>query len=165
MEELLGRLDGKKLTYIGDGNNVTRSLAIACGKLGVAISICTPNGYELETEFCQKLKNELPGLQLDLTGDPHEAVKGADAVYTDVWASMGQEAERDQRAKDFADYQVNVKLMAKAPKHCQFLHCLPARRGEEVTDEVVDGPQSAIIQQAANRLHLQKGLILWLLEK
>ena len=163
--ELQGELKGKKIAYIGDGNNVARSLAIACGKLGIQLTVCAPNGYQLESEFCDRLQAEVPNASLELSSNPHESVQGADAVYTDVWASMGQESEREKRIKDFADYQVNGALMAKAPSHCNFLHCLPARRGEEVTAEVADGPNSAIIQQAANRLHAQKGLVTWLLGK
>ncbi len=109
------------------------------------------------------MKRELPELDLTVTTDPAEAVRDAAAVYTDVWTSMGQEQESEKRRGDFAAYQVNAALMAKAPASAYFMHCLPAHRGEEVTDEVIDGPQSIVVQQAANRLHVQKGILAWIL--
>jgi ornithine carbamoyltransferase len=109
------------------------------------------------------LEKEVPDLEMTVVTDPIEAVRGADAVYTDVWASMGQEAESERRRRDFAAYQVNAELMAQARSDTLFMHCLPARRGEEVTDEVIDGPQSVVVQQAANRMHVQKGILAWLL--
>jgi ornithine carbamoyltransferase len=148
---------------VGDGNNVARSLVEACGHLGVKISVCTPAGYELEPSFIADTKKNIPKLQLETTSDPRLAVKDTSAIYTDVWASMGQEGESEQRKKDFADYQVNAKLMALAPKDAIFLHCLPAKRGEEVTDEVIDSPQSVVVAQAGNRMHVQKGILVWLL--
>jgi ornithine carbamoyltransferase len=163
LREHFGTLDGRKLAWVGDGNNVLRSLVRGCGRLGMSLSIATPQGYALDADFVKTAHKETPQAKLELTHDPVAAVTGADAVYTDVWASMGQEAERTKRQQDFADYQVNSKLMARAPKHCVFLHCLPARRGEEVTDEVIDGPQSLVVPQAANRMHVQKGILVWLL--
>ncbi|MFV1963832.1 MAG: ornithine carbamoyltransferase [Pirellulaceae bacterium] len=161
--ELHGKCEGLKVVFVGDANNVARSLAVACAKLGAEFVIATPAGYQFEEKFVGRLQAEVPGARFSQTHDPVKAVQGADAVYTDVWASMGQEAEQAERAKAFADYQVNAALMKQAqPKAC-FLHCLPARRGEEVTDEVIDSPQSAVIQQAANRMHVQKGLLAWLL--
>jgi len=154
---------GKRLAYVGDANNVACSLAICCGKLDVEFAIASPKKYQLERSFVEKLRKEVPQLKLVETTDPKEAVKGAIGVYTDVWASMGQEAEHAERVKAFADYQVNEALMKHVPSDAVFLHCLPARRGEEVTDGVMDGKQSAVIQQAGNRLHAQKGLIAWLL--
>ena len=163
--ELRGSLDGAKLAYVGDANNVARSLAVACGKLGVTMSIASPAEYAFPTEFVQRLVRESPQLgRLEVSIDPRHAVRGADAIYTDVWTSMGQESERSARATAFASYQVNAALLQHAPSHAKFLHCLHARRGEEVTDEVIDGPNSVVIQQAGNRLHLQKGLIAWLLD-
>lgn len=164
LQEIHGPLAGKKLAYVGDANNVARSLAVCCGKLGVKFALAAPKGYEFDAPFLAQLKQELPQLDLETTNDPAQAVKGAAGVYTDVWASMGQESERGKRQKDFAAYQVNAALMSKAPKDACFLHCLPARRGEEVTDDVIDGPQSAVIQEAANRMHVQKGLLAWLLK-
>jgi ornithine carbamoyltransferase len=163
LEELVGDLRGKRLAYVGDGNNVAASLAVCCARLGVEFAIATPKGYTLDESFVKQLRAEVPGVKLAETSDPVAAVKNAMAVYTDVWASMGQEAEQEIRAKAFADYQVNAKLMAKAPKDAYFLHCLPAHRGWEVTDEVIDSPQSVVIQEAGNRMHVQKGLIVWLL--
>jgi ornithine carbamoyltransferase len=163
LKELHGDLDGLKLAWVGDGNNVARSLALACGKMGVEFAAATPPGYGFHTDFVRELEHEVPELVFTLTGDPAEAVRNATAVYTDVWASMGQEAEREKRKRDFAGYQVNSDLMAKAPPDASFFHCLPARRGEEVTDEVMDCPQSAVVQQAGNRMHVQKGILVWML--
>jgi ornithine carbamoyltransferase len=163
MEELNGPLAGQKLAYVGDANNVARSLAIACGRLGVRLALAAPAGYEFDAPFLAQLKQVVPKLDLQQTADPVAAVRDANAVYTDVWASMGQEAEHAERAKALAAYQVNEQLMHRAPQGACFLHCLPARRGEEVTDGVMDGPQSAVVRQAANRMHVQKGLLVWLL--
>src|SRR4051794_27038211 len=163
LREQFGSVEGLKLTWVGDGNNVARSLVEACGHLGVKISVCTPAGYELEPAFIAETKKKIPQLQLETTADPRVAVQGTSAIYTDVWASMGQEGESEQRKKHFADYQVNVKLMALARKDAVFLHCLPAKRGEEVTDEVIDSPQSVVVAQAGNRMHVQKGILVWLL--
>jgi ornithine carbamoyltransferase len=163
LQEHYGELAGLKLAWVGDGNNVARSLVEGCGHTGVQLSICTPPGYELDSGFLQAARQQFPQLDLVTTDDPRAAVRDADAVYTDVWASMGQEIERDRRRREFAAYQVNTALMAVAPKDALFLHCLPAHRGEEVTDDVIDGPQSVVLAQAANRLHVQKGILVWLL--
>ncbi len=163
LRETFGALEGRTLTWIGDGNNVARSLALGCGKVGMRFAIAAPKGYEFESSFVQQLEEEVPDLDLLQTNDPAEAVAKASAVYTDVWASMGQEAEMEQRQKDFAAYQVNAALMAKAPADALFMHCLPARRGEEVTDEVMDSEASVIVRQAGNRMHAQKGILAWLL--
>ena len=163
MREHFGKLAGLKLTWVGDGNNVARSLVRACGHTGVSLAVATPQGYELADQFVVDSRQQFPNLSLVTTHDPAEAVRGASAVYTDVWASMGQETERAKRLADFAAFQVNGTLMRQAPGEAVFMHCLPARRGEEVTDEVIDGPQSVIVQQAANRMHAQKGILAWLL--
>lgn len=163
MREHFGRLAGLKLAWVGDGNNVARSLARCCGHTGVSLAVATPKSYELDNQFVAEARQKFPNLDLLVTHDPVEAVAGASAVYTDVWASMGQEAERVKRLQDFAAYQVNGKLMKAAPRDAVFMHCLPARRGEEVTDEVIDGPQSIVVAQAANRMHVQKGILVWLL--
>jgi ornithine carbamoyltransferase len=163
LEEQCGELQGLRLAWVGDGNNVARSLVRGCGHLGVQLAVCTPPGYELEPPFLANMKREYPTLDLVTTHDPREAVRGAAAVYTDVWASMGQESEQAKRKKDFAAYQINARLMAAAPSDAFFLHCLPAHRGEEVTDEVIDGEQSIVLEQAANRMHVQKGILVWLL--
>lgn len=163
LQEVFGPLSGRKLAFVGDANNVSRSLAIGCAKIGMEFVLAAPVGYQFEDEFFAEIKRESPKAKVSQTTDPAAAVKGACGVYTDVWASMGQEAEQEARAKAFAPFQVNAKLMSLAPKEARFLHCLPARRGEEVTDEVIDGPQSSVIPEAANRMHVQKGLLAWLL--
>ena len=159
LEEIHGPLKGKKLAFVGDSNNVARSLAICCGKLGMEFAVASPAGYTFDAPFLAELKREVPGLNLLQTADPREAVRGSIGVYTDVWTSMGQEAEAEQRKIAFKDYQVDVALMEAAPEGAVFLHCLPAKRGEEVTTDVIDGHYSAVIAQAANRMHVQKGLI------
>lgn len=163
LKELVGRLKGHTLAYIGDGNNVARSLAEGCGRTGMKFVMATPKGYQFDEAFLATLKRDVPDLELQVTTDPAEAVRGATAIYTDVWTSMGQENESQQRRRDFAGYQVNAKLLAEAPAGAYFMHCLPAHRGEEVTDEVIDGPQSVVMQQASNRLHVQKGVLAWIL--
>lgn len=163
LREIHGSLHGKQITYVGDGNNVARSLALGCGKTGMKFVLAAPEGYSFDDDFLALLKREVPSLELELTKDPIAAVKRASAVYTDVWTSMGQEAEEVARKKAFSEYQVNAKLMSYAPQDAVFMHCLPARRGEEVTDEVIDGPQSVVVAQAGNRMHAQKGILVWLL--
>ncbi|MCS7269736.1 MAG: ornithine carbamoyltransferase, partial [Gemmataceae bacterium] len=163
IRELFGNEQGRTVAFVGDGNNVARSLAVGCGKLGIRFILSSPPGYGFDEHFKNlyraKVSAELP----EEVPDPYQAVRTADVIYTDVWTSMGQEAERDIRLQRFAPYQVNNALLAAAPAHCRFLHCLPAHRGEEVTDDVIDGPASAVFQQAANRLHTQKALLEWLL--
>lgn len=163
VQELFGDLRSSKIAYVGDSNNVTRSLAVACSKLGVTLSIASPEGYQFEPSYIDSLNSDQELIQQ--TQDPVEAVQGAHAIYTDVWTSMGQEAESAKRLQDFADFQVNAELMSHADPDAKFLHCLPARRGEEVSAEVADGPSSAIIHQAENRLHAQKGMIVWLMNE
>lgn len=165
LREVHGAVEGKTLAYVGDANNVARSLLAACAKLGVRFVIASPPGYAFDALYVAQVHHAHPQVQLVQTHDPAEAVREADAVYTDVWASMGQEAEQAIRRKVFAPFQVNETLMGHAPKHACFLHCLPAHRGEEVSDAVIDGPQSAVIRQAANRMHVQKGLLVWLLNE
>lgn len=163
MKEIYGDLPGLKLAFVGDANNVARSLAVACAQLGVHFSLASPVGYRFDEAFVGRLAGDFPGATIEQTADAARAVDGAAAVYTDVWTSMGQEAERASREKAFTAFRVDATLMAAARTDACFLHCLPARRGEEVVSEVIDGPQSAVIQQAGNRLHLQKGLLAWLL--
>ncbi|MEX0676469.1 MAG: ornithine carbamoyltransferase [Pirellulales bacterium] len=163
LKELVGRLKGHTLAFVGDANNVAHSLAVGCGKMGMKFVTATPQAYQFKDEFSAHLKHEVPELDMQVTTDPIEAVRGATAIYTDVWTSMGQEKEAEKRRKAFAAYQINAELMAKAPPGALFMHCLPAHRGEEVTDEVIDGPQSVVVQQAANRLHVQKGILAWIL--
>ncbi|HLJ12657.1 MAG TPA: ornithine carbamoyltransferase [Planctomycetaceae bacterium] len=163
MQEVLGSLAGKTVAFIGDGNNVARSLAKATALMGMRFVVSSPAGYQLPPDFIAELKRRTPLADVTQTADPRDAVAQADVVYTDVWASMGQEAELDKRKLIFAPYQVNAALMAAAPPSARFMHCLPARRNMEVTDEVLDGPQSIAILQAENRLHGAKGILLWLL--
>jgi ornithine carbamoyltransferase len=163
LREVFGQRRDIKLAFIGDANNVARSLAVAAGKLGVQLAIASPPGYLFDSQFIDQYRQQLPGVEVIQTNDPIEAVQDADAVYTDVWASMGQESEEAERIRAFADYQVNAQLMKHAKSHACFLHCLPARRGQEVTDDVLDGPSSVVMRQAANRMHVQKGLLAWLL--
>jgi len=163
LRELVGELSGQTLVYVGDSNNVARSLVQGCARLGMRCVVSSPKGYGFSPEFLQDLKKLEPKADLELIEDPRKAVARATAVYTDVWASMGQEAETEARKKAFAAYQVNAALMAAAPKGAYFMHCLPAHRGDEVTDEVIDGPQSVVVQEAANRLHVQKGILAWML--
>jgi ornithine carbamoyltransferase len=163
LKELIGPLKHHTLAYVGDGNNVAHSLAEGCGKMGMKFVMATPKPYQFRDEIRAALARDVPELDMVITTDPEEAVSDATAIYTDVWTSMGQEKEADRRRRDFAGYQINAELMAKAPAGAYFLHCLPAHRGEEVTDEVIDGPQSVVVQQASNRLHVQKGILAWIL--
>lgn len=161
--EVFGDLRGRTLVFVGDGNNVARSLALCCGKLGVRFVHSAPPAYALDEAFIQVYRRHLPRSRFQQEADPHRAVRSADVVYTDVWASMGQEEERDARANQFAGYQVNAALMSLAPPHARVMHCLPAHRGEEISNDVLDGGQSIVLQQAENRLHAQKALLQWLL--
>ncbi len=162
-EECGGAFSGQTVAWVGDGNNVARSLALGCGKVGLKMVMATPEGYQFDQASLDMLQREVPELDLRVTTDPVDAVSEAMVVYTDVWASMGQESERETRCRDFAPYQVNGRLMSHAQKGAMFMHCLPARRGEEVTDDVIDGKQSFVVQQAGNRMHAQKGVLAWLL--
>ena len=163
ISELLGSPRGRTLVFVGDGNNVARSLALACGHLGMRFRLAAPPEHQFQQSYLDHLRQVVPQLDLQMTTDPRQAVREADVVYTDVWVSMGQEKEKGERLRRFAPYQVNAQLMALAPSRALFMHNLPAHRGEEVTDEVIDGPRSVVVQQAANRLHVQKGLLVWLL--
>ena len=163
IRETFSDLSGLKFAFIGDGNNVAMSLAIAAAMTGMEFTLAVPDGFELTSDFLEDLKQRYPGSVVNQTASPEEAVASADIIYTDVWASMGQEDEAERRKKAFADFQVNGDLMSKAPATAKFMHDLPAKRGLEVTDEVIDGPQSIVFQQAENRMHLARGLFAWLL--
>ena len=165
LQERFGDLRRVKLAFVGDGNNVCHSLLLAAALLGSRITVATPPGYEPAAEIVRAASETAAhtGGRVELTYDWQEAVRGADAVYTDVWASMGEEEEAEERRKIFAPYQVNAELMAQAAPHAVFLHCLPAHRGQEVTDGVMDSPQSLVYEQAENRLHVQKAILLLLL--
>lgn len=164
--EVKGTLKGLKLAYIGDGNNVAHSLLVACSKVGIDISVATPKNYEVDTKVAELAYSfaEASGSEIVLTNDPVEAVHQADAIYSDVWTSMGQEAENEQRLKDFKGFQINADLVKHAKADYIFLHCLPAHREEEVTTEVIDGNHSYVFQQAGNRLHAQKALLVEILK-
>jgi ornithine carbamoyltransferase len=164
VRELFGTEKGKTVVFVGDGNNVARSLAVGCGKLGARFVLSCPSGYGFDDKFKADYTSRVsPDFPAEVA-DPVAAVKNADVIYADVWTSMGQEAEREERLRRFSGYQVNAKLLAAAPKHVKVLHCLPAHRGEEITDDVMDGPACAAFQQAGNRLHAQKAVLEWLLK-
>lgn len=163
IQETLGRLEGVKLVFVGDGNNVARSLALASALLGLKFVLAAPAEYEFPSHFRQRYQAQFPDIPLTVVHDPREAVDGADVVYTDVWASMGQEHEAEERNAAFTPFRVNEDLLKAAGPEVIFFHCLPARRGEEVTASVLDGPRSRILPQAANRLHFQKALLMWLM--
>jgi ornithine carbamoyltransferase len=159
-------LEGLKLTFVGDGNNVAHSLMFAGAQLGVHVCVATPPGYEPKADAVKWARQRAleTGGSCTVTNDPVEAVAGADVVYTDVWASMGLEAEAAKRSKIFRPFQVNTHLFRKAKRDAIFLHCLPAHRGSEVTSEVIDSPRSLVFQQAENRLHAQKAIMLELMK-
>jgi ornithine carbamoyltransferase len=163
--ERFGDIENRSLAYVGDGNNVAHSLLLTCACLGSTIRVATPAGYGPDPKIVAAAREiaEETGAEILLLNDPHEAVAGVDAVYTDAWVSMGQERETDERARVFPPYQVNTELMAEAAPHAVFMHCLPAHRGLEATDEVMDSPQSLIFEQAENRLHAQKAILYLLL--
>ena len=156
-----GKLEGLKMAYIGDGNNMTHSLLYGCAKAGMDIAVATPKGYEPNAEIVETAKDDakLTGSNITITYDPIEAMSGADVVCTDTWVSMGQEAEKAERIKIFKDYQINADLFAKSKDDSIFIHCLPAYRGYEVTEDVIDGPRSVIFDEAENRLHAQKAVL------
>jgi len=158
IQEHLGSLAGVKLAYIGDGNNVARSLAFTSAKLGMKMTVGTPAGYELDEETI-KAANEISAGCVAQTNDPKEAVAGADVIYTDTWVSMGQEDEKKKRIADFAGYQVNAELVKAAGGKAKIMHCLPAYRGYEITDEVVESANSIIFDESENRLHFQRALL------
>lgn len=164
MLEVYGDLRGRTLVFVGDGNNVARSLAISCGKVGVHFVLAAPEGYGFDSSFLGLLDHHHLVADVLQNGEPIKAVHSADIVYTDVWTSMGQEAEHAERVQKFKPFQVNTALMNHAPAHARVMHCLPAHRGEEITADVIDGERSVVFQQAGNRLHAQKALLEWLLK-
>ncbi|MFO0798959.1 MAG: ornithine carbamoyltransferase [Gemmataceae bacterium] len=164
IQELFGGVEGRTVAFIGDGNNVARSLAVGCGRLGAKFVLGCPAGYGFDPKFKADYKARVSKDFPREVNDAVAAVKGADVIYTDVWTSMGQEAEREERLKRFESFQVNAKLLAQAAPGCKVLHCLPAHRGEEITDDVMDGPAAAVFPQAGNRLHTQKAVLGWLLK-
>jgi len=165
IRERFGRLAALKLAYIGDGNNVAHSLVEAAARTGLSIALACPKGYQPDARVLARAKQaaRATGAAITLTTDPAEAAAGSHILYTDVWTSMGQEREAARRRKAFRGYQLNRALMRRAQSNAIVLHCLPAHRGEEISDEVMDGPRSAIFEQAENRLHMQKAILEWLL--
>ncbi|NJD04131.1 MAG: ornithine carbamoyltransferase [Ruminiclostridium sp.] len=165
--EVKGRLKGLKMAYVGDGNNVANSLLHGCAKVGMDICIATPEGYGCDEGIIEEARSDAKktGCKLVLTEDPVEAATGADVIYTDTWVSMGQEAEKEIRTKTFMPYQVNKKLFSHAGNNAMFLHCLPAYRGMEVSEDIIDGPDSAVFEEAENRLHVQKAIMAMLMQK
>ena len=165
IQEQKGRLAGLKLAYVGDGNNVCHSLIFGCAKVGMHISAASPQGYKPNEDIVRLAKEDAAatGSRIEILTDPVEAVQDADVVVTDVWTSMGQEAELDERIKIFTPYQINADLVAHARPDYIFLHCLPAHRGEEVTAEIIDGTASVVWDEAENRLHVQKAVLAMLL--
>ena len=160
--EKRGRAKGLKLAYIGDGNNITHSLIEVGAKVGMHVAVGCPKGYEPDQRIVEAAKEEglQTGARIEITHDPKIAAKDADVIYTDVWISMGQEHEQQPRMAALAPYQVNSQLMQQAKPNALVMHCLPAHRGEEITEEVLDGPQSVVLDQAENRLHIQKAILL-----
>lgn len=165
IKEHLGEFKGKKLVFVGDGNNVCHSLMLFAAKVGMDFIASTPRGYEPNPKVFKTASQEAKQNNsiVDIIHNPKEAVKHADVVYTDVWTSMGQEKEQEQRREAFKEFQVNAKLMSHAKHKALFMHCLPAHRGEEVTDDVMDSPQSVVFDQAENRLHTEKAIIVTLM--
>lgn len=158
ISEHFGRLEGITVAYVGDGNNVARSLAFAAAKLGMKLLVASPAGYELDAESIQEA-NAIAADCVVQVNDPRAGVAGADVIYTDTWVSMGQEEEKEKRRRDFAGFEVNAELVAAAPGHVKIMHCLPAYRGFEISDEVTESPNSIIFDQAENRLHFQRALL------
>ncbi len=160
IKEKKGSLENIKLAYVGDGNNVARSLAFLCAKLNVSYRIASPENYELSAGFLKEVKGiATPGAGIEQYREPKKAVENADVIYTDTWVSMGEEKEVETRRNDFKGYQVHSELVSHAGKDTLVMHCLPAHRGEEITDDVIDGPNSIVYDQAENRLHIQKALL------
>jgi len=164
IQEKLGNPQNGTVCYIGDGNNVCHSLMLICAKLGIHMNVATPPGYEVNPDVLKSILScaKKSGAQINTTYSPQEAVKGARVIYADVWTSMGQEAESQQRLKDFQGYQINRSLLKTADPRYIFLHCLPAHRGEEVTAEVIDGSHSMVFDQAENRMHVEKAALIFL---
>jgi ornithine carbamoyltransferase len=162
MQESIGSLEGKQLTFVGDGNNVARSLLNVCALGRMKFRLVGPKAYHISSKLIDRAREHAGWIDFDQCEEIPPMIKDADFIYTDVWTSMGQEAESASRNAAFRPYQINASLLAKAPKHCKVMHCLPARRGLEISDDVIDSESSIIIAQAGNRMHLQKGLLIWL---
>ncbi|MCC6508997.1 MAG: ornithine carbamoyltransferase [Pirellulaceae bacterium] len=162
MQEIAGPLAGRTMTFVGDGNNVARSLALAAAMVGMRFRVLGPRDYFMDETWIKKIRSSYPHADIQQSTEAKIALSEADFVYTDVWTSMGQEQEAAERRSIFSQFQLNGHLMRHAPPKARVMHCLPAHRGEEITDEVIDSPQSAIVAQAGNRMHAQKGLLVWM---
>ncbi len=162
MREVCGPLDGRQVTFVGDGNNVASSLALGCAMVGMRFRLLGPSDYFMKQSTIDAVLKRYPNADIAQSDQPQIGLAHADFVYTDVWTSMGQEAEMASRQSAFKPYQLNIQLLKQANPNCRVLHCLPARRGEEITNEVIDSPSSLVVQQAGNRMHAQKGLLIWL---
>jgi len=162
--ERFGTIEGKKVVFIGDGNNVARSWLNAAARFPFKLVLCSPDGYQIEKSYVDEVEKD-GAPDYSWIEDPREAVPGADVIYTDVWASMGQEEEQEKRKKAFRTYQVNEELIGLAGKECIFMHCLPAHRGDEVTDPVIDGSNSVVYEEAENRMHIQRAILAMLMRK
>lgn len=160
IRQAFGPKPGKTVVFVGDGNNVSRSLAIACALVGYHFILSGPKPYHFDKDFITLFSKRFPNSVLNQSSDANDSVKNADILYTDVWTSMGQESENEKRIKKFKDFQINDRLFSKAPKRCKFMHCLPAHRGEEVTGSIMDGRASIVFEQAGNRMHAQKAILL-----
>ncbi len=165
IREHFGDVQERHLVFVGDGNNMARSLAVGCAHLGMRFTLVAPSGYRFEPDFLHRMAQRFPRDRLPRMARLDEAIPEADVVYTDVWTSMGQELEREDRLQAFAPYQLNARACQGLRKEAIIMHCLPAHRGEEITDEVIDGPNSVVFIQAGNRLHVQKALLAWLLQE
>jgi ornithine carbamoyltransferase len=165
MKEVTGTVEGKQLTFVGDGNNVARSLFAACSMGRVKFRLAAPEGYQFQPDLIERVKKHAGWVDFEQSSNTASMLRNADFLYTDVWTSMGQEAEAEKRNSDLRPYQVNDQLLKLAPSHCKILHCLPARRGMEITDDAMDSAASIIFPQAGNRMHLQKGLLVWLAQQ
>jgi ornithine carbamoyltransferase len=161
LRQLFGEVAGRTVAYVGDANNVLRSLALACAMSGIALRVASPRGYGPETAFAERVRRA--GGSIETLEDPRAAAAGADALYTDVWASMGQEEEAAERREAFAGFTVDEDLLRLAAPHAVVLHCLPAHRGEEISGSVLEGARSAVWRQAANRMHSMRGLLMWMM--
>jgi ornithine carbamoyltransferase len=166
LQEHFGHLAGLHVAYVGDGNNVVNSWLLGAAQTGLTFTVACPQEYRPNTRILQQARQiaETTGAHIEIIDDPHQGVKGADVIYTDVWTSMGQEAEAAIRREVFKSYQVNTALLAEAPSHAVVLHCLPAHRGEEITDEVLESSRALVFDEAENRLHIQKALLVFLLQ-
>ncbi len=165
LRETIPDIEGKQITFVGDGNNVARSLLNVCSMGRIRFRLVGPKEYHIHSSYVEKVKEHAGWLDFEQGTEIDRFVKEADFLYTDVWTSMGQEAEAAVRTAAFRPYQINKQLMSKAPSHCKVLHCLPARRGQEISDDVIDSDNSLVFPQAGNRMHVQKGLLVWLARK